>query len=83
MPTGDPCSSTQEAPVRGTQLHRALYSMVLTERLSGVEALLTETASQLLERVGDVYDLVSFDPRGTRLHLYIEGSSPSNIVSQV
>ncbi|KZV76859.1 hypothetical protein PENSPDRAFT_622357 [Peniophora sp. CONT] len=31
---------------------------------SGIEALLTETASQLLERIGDVYDLVSFDPRG-------------------
>ncbi|VDC03757.1 unnamed protein product [Peniophora sp. CBMAI 1063] len=31
---------------------------------SGVETLLTETAQQLLERVGDVYDLVSFDPRG-------------------
>ncbi|KZV74674.1 hypothetical protein PENSPDRAFT_681844 [Peniophora sp. CONT] len=31
---------------------------------SGVEAVLTETASQILERIGDVYDLVSFDPRG-------------------
>ncbi|VDC03622.1 unnamed protein product [Peniophora sp. CBMAI 1063] len=31
---------------------------------SGIETVLTETAQQLLELVGDVYDLVGFDPRG-------------------
>ena len=45
---------------------------------SGVEALLTETAQQLLERVGDVYDLVSFDPRGKRLRPGLRASAYSN-----